>query len=291
MSREYKIFIDTSADISIESLNELELGAVPFPVTIGDTQFIHYGDYREMSFNEFYKRLKAGEDVSTAQINMNTYMETFKPVLDKGMDILYIGFSSGMSGTLQSANLAVQDLREEYPDRKIFIVDSLGACSGLGLLGYHAAMKKRDGLSIEDVRDWVEDNKMNMCFWFKVEDLNHLHKGGRLSKTAAIAGTMLQIKPILHITDEGKLEVVDKVRGKKKVYSKLIEHFRNTAINPEEQMVFIGQADAIEEAEEFRNVLLSEMKIKNVQIHPIGPVLGAHVGVGMLSIFFLGTHR
>jgi DegV family protein with EDD domain len=211
--------------------------------------------------------------------------------LQKGLDIIYLCFSSGLSATIQSAQIAISELQNKYPDRKILCIDTLCASTGLGFLVYNAWQKQLQGYTVDQLAAWVEEEKLHVCHWFTVEDLHHLHKGGRLSKTAAIAGTMLQIKPLLIVDNSGNLSVVEKIRGKNKAYRIMIDRMKNSGIDLENQTIFIGHGDDIESAQKLAEMIRGEVQVKEIFIMPIGPVVGAHTGPGMLSIFFFGQTR
>jgi len=191
----------------------------------------------------------------------------------------------------QSAHLAIENLKGLFPNRKIICIDSLCASTGLGFLTYHAALKQAEGMSIEALSEWVESNKLKVCHWFTVEDLDNLYRGGRLSKSAAIAGNMLKIKPVLIVDETGNLKVVEKIRGTKNAYKSMINHLLNSGINLEDQTIFIGHGDDIESAHNLSEMIKTQIQVKDVKIMPIGPVIGTHTGPGMLSLFFFGSTR
>jgi DegV family protein with EDD domain len=214
-----------------------------------------------------------------------------EPLLAEGKDILYLAFSSALSNTCNAGILAAEDLAIKYPDRKILIVDSLCASLGQGLLIYLAVMEKRKGKSIDEVRDWAEDNKKHICHWFTVDDLNHLRRGGRIPAATAILGTLLGIKPILHVDESGRLSNVSKVRGRQAAIEALSDKMAELAYNPAEQTVFISHADCIEDAEKLEKLLRRNLSVKNIFINYVGPVIGAHAGPGTLALFFIGRIR
>ena len=235
--------------------------------------------------------LRSGKTSTTTQINIEVFKEEMRPYLEKGLDVLYLGFSSGLSSTFNSARLAAAELTEDFPDRKIIIVDTLAASMGEGLLVYHAAMKKKQGMSLEETAAFVEENKLHLAHWFTVDDLNHLKRGGRVSGAAALIGTMLNIKPVLHVDDEGHLIPVDKVRGRRNSLAELVSHMEKTAISPSEQTVFISHGDAPEDAQYVEKLVRERFGVKTVYINPIGPVIGTHSGPGTVALFFLASKR
>ena len=214
-----------------------------------------------------------------------------EPVLQAGQDVLYLGFSSALSGTYNAGALACAQLAEKYPDAKLYAVDTLCASLGQGMLIYLAVQQKRAGKSIEEVRDYVEENKLHLCHWFTVDDLHHLHRGGRVSATSAVLGTMLNIKPVLHVDDEGRLIFVEKVRGRRTSLKALLQHMEATAIAPETQTIFISHGDCLEEAQLLGQMIRDKLHVQDVVINYVGPVIGAHSGPGTLALFFLGTKR
>jgi len=211
--------------------------------------------------------------------------------LQAGEDILYVGFSSGLSGTFNSSIIAAEGLREKYTDAKIECIDTLAASMGEGLLVYHAAMKKREGMDIDGVKNWLLDNRLHMCHWVTVDDLNHLKRGGRINAMTATLGTALNVKPIIHVDDEGHLIPVGNVRGRKKSIQTLFEHMEATAVRPENQVVFISHADSQEDTEYLASLIKEKLNVKDVVCNYIGPVVGSHTGQGAIALFFIGTER
>ena len=213
-----------------------------------------------------------------------------EPILQAGEDILYLGFSSALSSTYNAGALAAEQLAEKYPDRKILTVDTLSASMGQGLLVYLTVQQKRAGATIEEARDFAEKNKFHLCHWFTVDDLHHLRRGGRVSATSAVLGTVLNIKPVLHMDNEGRLIFMEKVRGRRASIKRMLEKMRETAIEPEKQIVFMSHGDCIEDAEYLAGRIREEWNVE-VVINYVGPVIGSHSGPGTLALFFLGTER
>lgn len=288
---EYVIVTDSSADLTEELVQELGVEVLPLSFTIHDTTRRNYPDNREMDPKEFYRMLRAEEIATTAAVNVSEYTEMVSPILEGGKDVLILAFSSGLSATCQSAMMAAEELREKYPERKIFVVDTLCASLGQGLLVYHAAMLKKAGKSMEEVRDWTEENKLHLCHWFTVDDLHFLKRGGRVSAATAVVGTMLQIKPVLHVDDEGHLINMGKARGRAASLTALVDHMAETAIAPEEQVIFISHGDCEEDAKTVAEEVKRRFGVKKVVIGYVGPVIGAHSGPGTLALFFLGKKR
>ena len=289
--RDYVIITDSCCDLSEQLANDAGLYVIPMVMTISGKEYKNYLDEREISSKAFYDRLRAGETASTSALNMDTFLSVFGEFLEQGKDILYLAFSSGLSGTYHVSTLAAEELAQKYPESRIFCCDTLCASMGEGLLVYLAGKKKQSGASIEEVRDFVEQNKLNLCHWFTVDDLNHLKRGGRVSATTAFVGSLLNIKPVLHVDDEGHLINVGKARGRRAAVSSLFEHMKETAVNPSEQTVFISHGDCEEDALALKEMIGKEFSPKEIQINPIGPVIGAHSGPGTLALFFLGSKR
>lgn len=287
----YVIMTDSTTDITKDMVDELELVIMPLQVTIDGESYYNYLDERGLDIKKFYSLIRAGKIATTNQVNVGAFSESFEEILKSGKDILYIAFSSGLSGTYNSAKIAADELSGKYPERKIIIIDSLSASMGEGLLVYYAAMKKRDGMSIDEVADWIEKNKLHLCHWFTVDDLFHLKNGGRVSATAAVFGTMLNIKPVLHVDDEGHLIPVKKVRGRKQSLEALVEKMQETCIDPENNVVFISHGDCQEDAELVASLIKSKMNVKDIKINTIGPVIGSHAGPGTIALFFMGDKR
>lgn len=289
--RDYVIITDSTTDLTTEIIKELDITVIPMEFNIDGKSYLNYSDERDISYKDFYKDLRNGKSSTTSLINSATFTELFEPILRNGKDILYIAFSSGLSGTYNSSCIAVQTLNEKYPNSKIYVVDSLSASMGEGLLVYHAANKKNAGMDIDELRDWVEDNKLKLCHWFTVDDLHHLKRGGRVSSAAAIVGTMLNIKPVLHVDNEGHLIPVEKVRGRKLSITSLLKMMEKTVTKPEEQTIFISHGDCIEDAEYLAKLIKEKLNVKDIKINYIGPVIGSHSGPGTVALFFLGTER
>lgn len=287
----YRIITDSTTDLTQKMAEELDLTVIPLRFTIDGKTYKNLLDESDMPTKTFYAKLRDHKMSSTSQINADEFTTIFESVLQAGDDVLYIGFSSGLSGTYQSACIARDELREKYPDRKILTFDSLCASMGEGLFVYQAALMKRAGATIDAVYTWLGENRLNLCHWFTVDDLNHLKRGGRVSTTAALVGTMLGIKPVLHVDDEGHLIPVSKVRGRRQSLDALVQRMADTAIRPEEQTIFISHGDSEEDAEYVANQVRQKFGVKNIFMNNVGPVIGAHSGPGTIALFFFGTER
>ena len=291
MTKTFQIITDSSCDLPQSLADELDLRVLPLHVTIDGKTYNNYLDGREIAFKDFFDKLRAGSQGTTSAVNPEEFCSEMEPVLAVGLDVLYVGFSSGLSTTYQSGCIAADELREKYPDRKILTIDSLGASLGEGLYVYLAAKKQQSGATIEETYDYLMQTRPHLCHWFTVNDLMHLKRGGRVSATAALFGTMLQIKPVMHMDDEGHLIPVSKARGRKASLQALVQQMVETATDPAEQTVFICHGDCIDDAEYTASLIREKTGAKTVIINYVGPVIGAHTGPGVISIFFLGTHR
>lgn len=289
--KEYVIFTDCTSDLPPSILEELDIQVIPMEFKIGISEYVHYADSRELGQTEFYERLRNGEMASTSQINILQYREYFTPFLKEGKDILYIAFSSGLSGTFGASQIAVRELAEEFPEAKILGIDSFAASIGEGLLVYTAAKKKQEGMDIDSLAEWVRENRNHVCHWFTVDDLNFLKRGGRVTAVTAAFGTMLGIKPVLHVDDEGHLIPMEKARGRKKALRTLVDRMEETVVNPKEQVIFIGHGDCRNAAEYVEKLVREKFNVKDVILNYIGPVIGSHSGPGTVALFFFGTHK
>lgn len=288
---DYVILTDSNADLTPELEKELGVGVFPMEFTVEEQTYFNYPDERDLSSKTFYKMLRDGKNSKTVQGNSTRFCEFFEPYLKEGKDIVYIAFSSGLSGTYHSSTMAKKELLEKYPDRQIFISDSLAASMGEGLLVYHAVRQQRAGKTAEEVYQWVEENKLHLCHWFTVEDLYFLKRGGRVSGATALVGTMLGIKPVLHVDDEGHLINVSKARGRRQSLLALLENMEKTCMKPEQQVVFISHGDCEEDARWLAEQVKQKLHVKEVEIGYIGPVIGSHSGPGTVALFFLGSKR
>ncbi len=288
---EYVIVTDSSADLTDGMVKELGVEVLPLSFTVKGQTYRNYPDNREMDPGAFYAMLRAGEMATTAAVNVADYTSVLEPLLEQGKDVLVLAFSSGLSATYQSSVIAVEELRARFPERKIFTVDTLCASLGQGLLVYLAAKKQQAGASIEEVRDWAEENKLHLCHWFTVDDLHFLKRGGRISAATAVLGSMLHIKPVLHVDDEGHLINMGKARGRGASLTALVDHMEETAIDPASQVVFISHGDCLADAEKVAGDVKKRLGVKEVVINHVGPVIGAHSGPGTLALFFLGSRR
>ena len=288
---QYKIITDSCCDLSQQMIEELGIYVIPLSVLMGDATYLNYPDWREISPSGFYGALRNKQSASTSAINMETFVEAFEQYLEKGMDILYLAFSSALSGTYNASNLAAKELAEKYPERKIMCCDTLAASMGQGLMVYYVVNNCKDK-TIEEAYEYAESIKQNMVHWFTVDDLGFLHRGGRISSVTAVVGSLLSVKPILHVSEEGKLVSVSKVRGRKSSIKQLCDNIVSGAVNLDDQVVFISHGDCEEEANYLAEKVKNELGVKQpILVSHIGPVIGAHSGPGTVALFFIGKER
>lgn len=287
----YKIVTDSAANLTDELIKSLDLEIIPLSYFVGGKEYVGYQKGVPTDYKTFYNLARKREKITTAQIPYQTFEKVFTDILENGNDLLYIGFSSGLSGTFQASRTVMDNLKEKYPDRELIAVDSLCASMGQGLLVYHAAQKKQQGATIQEVAKWVEDNKLKLVHWFTVDDLFFLKRGGRVNTTAAVAGTILGIKPVLHVDNQGRLILMEKVRGRKASLNALVNHMIQTVENAAKQVIFISHGDCIEDAKYVAEKVRETFDVKDIVINYIDPVIGAHSGPGTVALFFLGSAR
>ena len=288
---DYVLLTDSSADLSQQLVEELGVEVLPLCFTMGDKTYRNWPDNREMDPEEFYRMLREGGMATTSAVNVGDYTEALTPFLEAGKDVLVLAFYSGLSATCNSARIAAQELSEQYPQRRVRVVDTLCASLGQGLLVWHAARLKQAGKSLDEVGDWAEENKLQLCHWFTVSDLHFLKRGGRISSATAVLGTMLSIKPVMHVDDEGHLIKVGTARGRGASLKALVGHMTATADDPGNQGVFISHGGCLEDARKVAEDVKARFGTKEVVINYVGPVIGAHSGPGTVALFFLGSKR
>ena len=288
--RDYIIATDSCCDFDENLIRELDLTVIPLSVHLGQDHFRNYpGEMPES--HVFYTRLSKGEPAQTSAPNVEAFKDAFHPFLEAGKDVLYLGFSSALSATYQNSAMAVEELREAFPDAVIRAVDTLCASMGQGLLVDLAVQEKRKGKSLEEVASFVQETIPHLCHWFTVGDLSQLRRGGRLSAGKAIVGNLLNIKPVLHVDHEGRLVPMESAKGRKKSVEALVRHMEETAIAPETQRIYISHGDCLGDAEVLAAAIQSKLGVASVTIGDVGPVIGAHAGLGTLALFFLGKER
>ncbi len=284
----YVLITDSCSDLTPEQMKELDVKHLSLEVVIDGGDPILQDD---IDIAEFYEKLRQKGSVTTSAVTFERFLELFDSILSEGKDILYLGFSSGLSGTYNAAFVAAQELAEKYPERKIYTVDTLCASLGQGLFVYLAAKQRLEGKSIDELYEWAKEKRFNLCHWFTVDDLFFLKRGGRVNAATAVMGTMLSIKPVLHVDFKGKLINVSKARGRKASLDTLFENMKKTVIAPETQTMFICHGDCIADAEYLANRMKTELGVPEVIIGYTGPVIAAHSGPGTLAIFYMGTER
>lgn len=287
---EYVITTDNNSDLPEKYLKDHGVGCMYLSYSMDGKNYTHENFLPE---HEFYEAMRNGSMPTTAQVNPENAKALLEPYLKEGKDILHIAFSSALSGTYNSSRIAAEELMEEYPDRRIIVVDSLSASLGQGLLVWLAQQKKELGQTLEDVADWAEKNKLKMVHLFTVDDLNHLYRGGRVSRTTAIVGSMLNIKPVLHVDNEGKLTAIGKVRGRKKALQELVKLMDEKigSFGADCDTIFISHGDCEQDAQYVAAKVKEKYNIKNIIINQVGATIGAHSGPGTMALFFVGDVR
>ena len=286
----YIITTDTTTDLPEDYIKKHDLGIMSLTYTLEGTT---YSKDNPLDVKLFYEKMRNGSMPTTSQVNPENAKNIFLPYLKDGYDILHIAFSSGLSGSYNSTRIAAEELSEEFPDRKITIIDSLAASLGEGLLVHKAVMLKEQGADLDTVADWVEQNKLHIVHNFTVDDLFHLHRGGRVSKATAILGTMINVKPILHVDDEGHLIALSKVRGRKKSLQALVDSMEKQmgAYRSQNDIVFISHGDSLADAQYVADLVKQRFGIESFLINYVGPTIGAHSGPGTIALFSMGDYR
>lgn len=284
----YRILTDSCADFPKEMAAQLDITQAALTLLFREKSI---ADFTDDGLKEMYRGLRAGESATTSAVNPEGWKQILEPVLASGQDALILAFSSGLSTTYQSAVIAAQELKEKYPERNVIVVDTLCASLGQGLLVWHACKKRDAGMTLEEVAAWCEANKLNLCHWFTVDDLMYLKRGGRVSGTTAVVGTMLNIKPVMHMDDAGHLVKVSTARGRKAAIQALANKVGELALKEGNDTMFISHGDCLEDALYLASILKEKYGVKEVVIGYVGAVIGSHAGPGVLALFFLGEHR
>lgn len=288
----FEIVTDSSSNLLDETIGRFGLHILPLTFMIDGQQRQSFVKGEKSDLKQFYTMMREGKVITTSLPNMSDSEILLRSLLEAGRDILYLGFSSGLSGTYQAIALLLDNLAAEFPERRVMHVDTLAASGGEGLLVYKAAQMAQAGASIEETRQWVEDNKLKLAHWFTVDDLMFLFRGGRVTRTSAWAGTMLNIKPVMHVDDDGHLIPLEKVMGRKKSILGMIKHMEETADAPiSEQTVSITHGDCLEDAEFLRDKIAEKFGVTDIHINYVDPVIGAHSGPGTLALFFMASRR
>jgi len=288
---EYTIMTDSSCDLPPELAEELGIAVLPLTVTVDGQSYRNFLDGREIDPVRFYTLLRAKKTAFTSAVNLDAAMCGMRPILQEGKDLLFLAFSSALSSTYSAVALAAEELRGEFPDRKVLVLDSLCASMGQGLLVYLTAMEKAKGASIEQALAFAEKTRPHLAHWFTVDDLGHLKRGGRVSASTAVVGSLLNVKPILHVDFMGRLINMDKTRGRQNSIRALLAKMKQTAVDPAKQTVFISHGDCLDDAEFLTELIRRELGVEDIRISYVGPVIGAHSGPGTLALFFLAAER
>ena len=288
MNHSYTIVTDSGSDLPMYLADELGVKIIPLSVLVEGEAPV---DDDKVDRKEFYDKMRGGKTATTSAVNIEQFTTAFESVLSEGQDLLYLGFSSGLSSTYQASVAAAEDLRERYPERKILTVDTLCASLGEGLLVYHATKQRDEGKTAEEVLEWVKNNRLNLAHWLTVDSLVYLKRGGRVSAATALLGGMLNIKPVMHVDDEGHLVKVSVARGRNASVKAMFDKIGETAIEPEKQVYFISHGDCLEDAEKLASMIREKYGDVKIVIGYVGAVIGAHSGPGTLALFFLGTTR
>ena len=289
--QDYVIVTDSTCDLPLATIEEKGIQVAPLTFSFGDEEYRDLPGGQELELTTFFQKLRSGQMPTTAQVNLGTFTQIFSSVLQSGQDLLYIAFSSALSGTYNTAKLAAQKLASSYPKQKIMVVDSRSGSLGQGLLVEVAAKLKDGGQSLSEVYNWVADKSTRVQHWFTVDDLNFLKRGGRISAALAAAGTILSIKPILNLNKSGQILPFAKIRGRKKSLAFLVEKLAEAFENPKDEVVYISHADCLEDGQELASMIQDKVGPKQIFLQLAGPIISSHVGPGALGVYFLGKQR
>ena len=284
------ITTDSCADLPMDFIKKYNISVLPLTFSIDNKEYSGLDDYDVV---DFYNKMRNGLMPTTSQVTPQTAKDVFEKYLKEGYDILHLAFSSGLSGSYNSTRIAQEELNEEYKDNKVIVIDSLCASLGEGLLVYQAVKLKEQNKSIDEIASFIEDHKLNVCHYFTVDDLNHLYRGGRVSKATAIIGTMIGVKPVLHVDNEGKLIPISKVRGRKQSLNALVKYMKESigSYKDKNDIVFISHGDSLKDAKYVADKVKEEFGIDAFLINHVGPVIGTHSGPGTIALFFMGDKR
>ncbi len=286
----YWIVTDSAIDMSKAWIDQQEgLRILNLSYLMDEKSYV--SDGTDESIRQIYNAMRDGKMLKTSQVTPDMWESCFRELLSAGHDVLTIAFSSGLSGTCAAAFMAADEVRGDYPDRKLIVIDSLQASAGEGLMVHYALQNRANGMSIEDNAAWIEKNVQNFLAWFTVDDLMHLHRGGRVSAASAIVGSLVRIKPIMHVDENGKLAVYEKCPGRKRSIRVLAEKIIADIVNPEGQMIHISHGDCLDEAQQLADMLKAALPIAEVRISYVGSVIGAHTGPGVIAVFCIGNTR
>lgn len=287
----YRIFTDATADLNAPLQNGLpQIEVIPMEIQVGEACYT-YGPQGNLTSDAFYTMLRDGQFAATSQINPQTYRKAFEKALKSGYDVLYLCFSSGLSSTINAAQMCIDDLKGDYPQRKIICIDTLCASIGEGLIVHEAARLQAAGLSIDELAQWIEQHRLQVCHWFTVDTFEHLKHGGRVSAASAAMGTILNIKPLLHVDESGKLQAMQKPRGQRQAMRKLISYMEAGWTPELSRRVIIGHGNSKENADMLANMISDRFPDAQVIIADVGPIIGAHAGPGVLALIYFGNNR
>ena len=287
----YKIVTDSCANLTEAQIEEYGVEIISLKYYVEDTPYESYIKGKKIDYSEAYSILRQKGKITTSLANRDDCDKVILPILESGEDVLVLAFSSGLSGTCQNIINSAEDYREMFPERKIIVVDTLSASMGEGLLVHYAVQLKNQGKTMEEVAEWVEDNKLNLIHTFTLDDLFFLKRGGRLSGTSAIVGSLMNIKPLMHVANDGKLYVTGKARGRKAAIKHLVDSVGERGIDVENQDIYIVHGDCEEEAKIIGEEVKRQYNVKNVVYNCLDPVIVSHSGPGTLAIFFIGKER
>lgn len=287
----YVLMTDSSANLPQSIAEQYGIHIIPLVYTMNGKEVLSYTPGQPSDMSKFYNDLRSKITVTTSCVSVDSFLKVFTESLEKGEDILFMSLSSALSGTYQCSCIAAEELREKFPQRTILCLDSLSASLGQGLLMLYAARKKEAGEDIQSVYQWLFDNRLHLCHWFTVDDLFFLKRGGRVSSAAAVLGSLLDIKPVLHMDDAGRLIPVSKVRGRKNSLNELVRHMEESIVQPKGQTICISHGDCLEDAEYVADLVRKKFGIEEIIIDFVEQVVGAHSGPGTLALFFLGDKR
>ncbi len=287
----YQIVTDSACNLTEEMIDQFGLEILPLTFMVDGVQHQSYLKGEKTDLKQFYTMMREGKVITTSLPNMQESETTLRAIADSGKDILYLGFSSALSGTYAATELLLKQIATDYPDRTFIAEETFAASGGQGMLVYLACKKAQEGASIEEVAQFVRETRDHLCHWFTVDDLMFLFRGGRVSRTSAWAGTLLNIKPVLHVDNTGALIPMEKVRGRKKAIKALVDHMEKTAIDPQSQTIFITHGDCIEDVGTLKAEITERFGITDFVVNYVDPVIGAHSGPGTLALFFVGTEK
>lgn len=289
--RKFALVTDSVIDASPEFFSENDVQFAPLSFTLEGVGTVVDDLGKTVPYHEFYKALREGKNVSTSQANIEDFLKIYKVLLDAGQDIVYVGFSSGLSGSYNSGRIAAEEILPQYPDRKIYYIDTKAAAGGHGILARHIQEMRDAGATAQEAAEWLNDNSLKVSHWFTVDDLHYLQRGGRVSKTAAVMGSLIGIKPILYVDNEGKLIPFHKVRGRRQSLEFLGDKLCETIVSPETQTVRISHGDCFEDAEYLKQYIMERIPVKAIEIDMLDNVIGAHSGPGTIALFFMSDKR